>query len=301
MTQLSIQKTISTAFQIYRLRLGTFIKTSFYSHLWLLLSNLGLIGAYSCFIYLPLLLFVANLSATDSSGNNLLIILLSLVGGIIFTCLTVFTASKGLRIQALIAWIASKELRNERETLQTANRQVKRFWAFFLAQFYILLISLAFSLLAEVLSNIFPDVLAAIISLISLFINIWMTVKFLFADIAIALRNTTALDSLKYSFQLSQGFFWQITIIVICIYLILLPAYIIPLLPFLFGLFSALAQTPTIASDLSSFLVVLSSLIPLLIISFIGVIIVGILTIPLWQSVKAVIYHELTYHELTEK
>lgn len=294
MTQLSIQKTISTAFQVYRLRLGTFIKTSFYSYLWLFLSNLGLIGVYFCFIYLPLLLFVANLSATDSSGNNLLIILLSLVGGIIFACLAVFTASKGLRIRALIAWIASKELRGDRETLQTANRQVKRFWAFFLAQFYILLISLAFSLLAEVLSNIFPEYLAAIISLISLLFNIWMTVKFLFADIAIALRNTTALDSLKYSFQLSQGFFWQITIIVICIYLILLPAYIIPLLPFLFGLFSALAQTPTITSDLSSFLVVLSSLIPLLLISFIGLIIVGILTIPLWKSVKAVIYHELS-------
>lgn len=93
----------------------------------------------------------------------------------------------------------------------------------------------------------------------------------------------TAKNSLQHSAKLSCNHHWQITAIRFCVYLIVLPAYIIPFIPLLLQLTTSGIRWLIIRD---SVLFILFGLISLMV--------VQMFVIPFWQSVKAVIYHELS-------
>lgn len=290
MTQLSVKRIIFSAYQLYRLRLGTFIKLSLLSSLWFFFSYLLLLGIYVSFIATLFLIAISlgdtSESYAKSTASDFLTIFM--IGASILAALAIFPITKGLRVQALISRIAYKNLVNAREDFQAALQQNKRFWAFLKVQLYIWIICIFSTLVVGIITNIVfhrNGKLAAIVSFsIAIFINIWIATKYWISDVTIAVENITARDSLKYSSELSRNHHCQIAAIISCVYLIVLPAYIIPFMPLL-------VQVTT--SGIRALLFMGSS-VPSILIGCIGLIIVQMFTIPLWQSVKALIYYELS-------
>lgn len=90
-------------------------------------------------------------------------------------------------------------------------------------------------------------------------------------------------NSLQHSAKLSRNHHWQITAIRFCLYLIVLPAYIIPFIPLLLQLTTSGIRWLTIRDS-----------VPFILFGLISLMVVQMLAIPFWQSVKAVIYYELS-------
>jgi len=194
----------------------------------------------------------------------------------------------------VISRLAYGELTSQPESKQIAIREVKGFWKFWLAQFYISIELFAFSCAISIITRLFGSNFSFVIAIeliLSFIVQMWITAKYFISDVAIALQNITAGESLKYSRELSKKHIFDISLILFITTLITLPAYLIPLIPLLTQLIS-LWQKSTLTSDFNWY-IELINLITFIALAIIGAMIVHIFTIPLWQSLKAVICHKL--------
>jgi hypothetical protein len=131
--------------------------------------------------------------------------------------------------------------------------------------------------------------------IVSNLVGLWIMAKYFIYDVAIAFENMTAGESLQRSKELSKHHRLQIFLILFLTSLITLPAYLIPFIPVLMQLNSFQQEVKQIP-DFNNLPVMpdsLSGLIVFWIVAIIGTILVQIFTIPLWQSLKAVICHKL--------
>jgi hypothetical protein len=210
-------------------------------------------------------------------------------------------------LSALIARLAFKELISEPEP-ETAGRrwlQERRFWSFlvlgllmgliFMGAYFALII--AATLIALPLGLIVGGIIGATVDpglgtgigfilgfcvaipviLIGL---IWFSARFSIADVALAIEDTTdSSDSIGRSWQLTKAHVWRISLVVTAAFLVTTPIIILT---------SYVPQIPMYLVEPNSpaFWLFYG-------ISFIISLLGGILIMPFWQVIKAVLYYDL--------
>lgn len=291
-TSLNVGEVIFSAFQVYKSRFRTFIGTALQANIWFFISNLfwlPLLALTEPAIIFFLFLFLSQLLPNHSTFSYIIMGIMA----IFMIFLGFFCSAKGLRLQSVISRLAYGELINISESKQIAIREVRGFWKFWIAQFYISLELSAFSYFISKIAKSFGYNSSFIITIeliILLLVQMWIIAKYFISDVAIALENITASQSLQRSKKLSKNQIFSISLILFITGLITLPAYLIPFIPLLTQL-NSLSQAAT-TSDFNLY-TELINLIEFILLAVIGAMIVHIFTIPLWQSLKAVICHKL--------
>lgn len=220
---------------------------------------------------------------------------------------------------ATIARLAFAELSSQPETTKQATRFTSsRLWSFWLIGIIVSLIYFILSLavmiivfllfyalfaaaggltasagdLETFLSNNPALILLAIlltfgiISGVALLLT-WLGARFAIVELPLAIETEiTALRSVRRSWSLTKGNSWRIVLILLITFLITLPIYGVlqVVVTILQGVSSFLMSSDTNASVLG---------ILLLFISYLFSLAISILLLPLWQSIKAVIYYDL--------
>jgi hypothetical protein len=222
---------------------------------------------------------------------------------------------------ATIARLAFAELNNQPETTKQATRFTQaRLWGFWLVGvlvsllyialtlgciiilfvlFYALLavaggLATSFTQLEAFFSNNVGFILLAILLTLGLILGVsvlltWMGARFAIVELPLAIEpNTTAVQSIRRSWSLTQGSGWRIVMILLITFLITIPIY------------GVLQVLTTILQGISGFLMssdtnsnasILGIL--LLVVSYIASLAINVLLLPLWQAIKAVIYYDL--------
>ena len=219
---------------------------------------------------------------------------------------------------ATIARLAFAELRGQPETTKQAIRFTSsRLWSFWLIVIVVLLIYLILSLAVTVIVSLLFYALFAAGGLVAslgnleIFLNnnpalillavllilgisavlgvlfTWLGARFSIVELPLAIETeTTALRSVRRSWSLTKGNGWRIVLILLITFLITLPIYGVlqVVVTILQGVSGFLMSSNTNASGFG---------ILLLFISYLFSLAISILLLPLWQSIKAVIYYDL--------
>ncbi|MFP5269432.1 hypothetical protein [Coleofasciculus sp.] len=146
-----------------------------------------------------------------------------------------------------------------------------------------------------IVSTVFPDnvtlvailnILGLVINVVSLFIFIWVYSHFCIAELPLAVEpGMSSTSCLDRSWQLTKGLVIQITGVITVAFLITIPLGVLAFIPIVL-IIPSLFMAPSPEALISS----LGVLIPL---TFIMIILAGLLVMPFWQIIKAVIYYDL--------
>ena len=207
-------------------------------------------------------------------------------------------------IMGIIARLAFQEIAEQPETVRDAQRYVEpRKWYFFVTGIlissifsaaiipYLIIFGLLFLMAGLVIAEVSETigtvlviivVLAAIIGLIFGFI--WLASKFFLVELPLAVEdNTNAVSTLGRSWQLTKGSVGRIQLIIFLVFLICTPIGIVT------NILSIILQgIITVAADRAPAIAVIGVL---LYVAFLFA--SSALVVPIWQSIKAVIYYDL--------
>jgi hypothetical protein len=288
---LTIGNVVSAGFRLYRDRLGSYFGIAFISVLWAFVPLLVFVGAFGTI-------------ATAMEGNTSTIVLGVLVGIIIW----VYGIAKSLANTALISRLAFRHLSDRPEAVSEARRFVMpRMWSFLWMQILVGLLlfviniglSIAQSLVNLAVSTVVQEFISLIINfiinIVFFVIYLWLYSHFFIPEVILAIEeNTSSTGAISRSWNLASGSVWRIQGIVIITTLITLPLYIIAALPILFALISAVGGMAGMETvDSTSILQTVFTAGASVIVSIVLFGLINIFVIPLWQSIKAVIYYDL--------
>lgn len=288
---LTIGNVVSAGFRLYRDRLGSYFGIAFISVLW---------------AFVPLLVFVGAIAtvATATEGNTSAIGLGVLVGIIIW----VYGIAKSLANTALISRLAFRHLSDRPEAVSEARGLVMpRMWSLLWMQILVGLLlfviniglSIAQSVITLAVSNAVQGaiflILNFIINVAFFVIYLWFYSHFFIPEVILAIEeNVNSTGAISRSWNLASGSVWRIQGIVIITTLITLPLYIIAALPILFALISAVGGIAGIeTTDATALFQTVLTAGASVIVSIVLFGLINIFVIPLWQSIKAVIYYDL--------
>ncbi|MBW4539055.1 MAG: hypothetical protein KME43_07885 [Myxacorys chilensis ATA2-1-KO14] len=292
MRPMSVGNVVSAGFRLYSSHLKPYLSISVKATLWAMLP----------WVTLLILLTAAFVPLALSQGQNfvsliLLLLILPWIG------LAVYCGARSSLNSALIARLAYGELSGQPEDSRTALRQIRpRMWSFLLVHIAVgcVMFGINFGLsIAQNLLIIIPAIalrdypgvsaiFAVLVSLASLAIYFWFWAHFYIPEVAIAMEgDTNAFDMIGRSWNLSKGSAHRILIILTIATLVTLPLYglaAIPVVPTLIGTASLIRAQD--ASAIGWF--VLACLAGILLF-----LLVGLFTLPFWQTLKAVVYYDL--------
>ncbi|MGG6294541.1 glycerophosphoryl diester phosphodiesterase membrane domain-containing protein [Leptolyngbya sp. AN02str] len=295
---LTIGNIVNAGFRLYTTRLKPYLKVAAIGSLWLMLPWL-------------LAIVVAIFYATVRDYWAWLGLIIPALLVVLFMSLTRYLAES-----AAIARLAYGELINQPETVQAARRYTSsRKWSFFgvnmLLGLMFTAVFVAMYLLAalcvvvifaatggvDFLLNpgpaaavnpgllVLTGLIVLVVLLLLLLIASWFSVRFAIAELPLAIEpGLTATQSIGRSWNLTNRNVWRIFLVMFVTLLITLPVQLV--LQIVLALVQG-AIASFVPSDSPSF-VLFSNLIALPL--GIGV---GILLLPLWQTIKAVIYYDL--------
>lgn len=279
---LAVGDVVSTGLRLYRSHFNPYLGISARAVGWLLL-----------FILVMLVLAVVL-----PSINPALVGLLVLVG----IPLYIFCAAKFATNSALISRLAFGELVNQPEPVKVARDRVDpRLWQVFLVVFLMGLISLAVSIAFSVVGGILAAVIGGIargglagaalinlIQLVALGVQLWINARLFTATVPVVVEEGIGgADAIGRSWTLSNGHSGRIVVVTLVTFLITLPLFVLMgVLGFTF-LFP-IVRNPVLAPSEIMGQVVLASfgIIALFLIGF-------MLLIPLWETVRAIVYYDL--------
>jgi hypothetical protein len=301
---LSVGNAVSTGFQLYRTHAKEYLKISLTAIFWSLLPVLAIIGIG--------LAIAGTLSATQEPT--------SLIGVVVFALIAVFVFwfycyAKCLTNMALISRLAFGELNSQPESLKDAQRFVNsRKWSFLLASFYVglivagllLALFLIFGIITAVmvfasggfgsaagssgnpLIAFISGLLLVVLVLAAIVFFSWLGARLSAVEVPLAVETqSSASKTVSRIWQLTKGHTWQVFLILLVTFCVTVPVYLV-------------AQTVSIVprvlitllipsdSDTQVTLQVLSALV-----SYATSLLLSILVLPLWQSIKAVVYYDL--------
>lgn len=198
--------------------------------------------------------------------------------------------AKLYQIQAIISRHALSEFAEQPETIESIRNQLdQKMWDFWVAQFFIGLIAFAVNIGLSIASWIIVGIvssLEAIINLVTLGIYIWVYAHFFITELPLAVEeNMKPKTAIDRSWKLSQGFVPNIMGVIAVATLLTIPLGLIVLIPILITL-----PTVLINPSLETLITAFGLLVPLLIIAFFCI---GLLVMPFWQIIKALIYYDL--------
>lgn len=225
----------------------------------------------------------------------------------LWSLIPIYGWAKSLAISALISRLAFCELIAQPETVNSARDRVNpRLWDFLVAgilislmtgglvvAFYIALIifGVAFGIsLSSGQPNsatIIIILLLVIFGLLAFFAALsWLVAKVMISEVTIAIENIDGVKAISRSWELTKGFrvFLRIQLIAILAFLITLPLFIVVQIPIsiIEQILRRSAQYEPSALFLISF-----------VLGYIAGLIINVLILPFWQSIKAVLYYDL--------
>ncbi|HEY9656683.1 MAG TPA: hypothetical protein V6C50_14455 [Crinalium sp.] len=296
---LSVGNVVSAGFQLYSTHAKQYLTIALIATLWILLPFAAVIPVVSFFVA------VQNYYATLGLIIPALIVLL------------LYATAKYLTNLALIARLAFGELTNKPESLKDARRYVRsRQWSFLGAAFLLGLITMGVVLvfylaltiavvglfsaaggLSLVLNPspeaftanagllVFLGLLFFIVLLAFLVFLFWFAARFVAAEVPLAVEpGVTATQTISRMWSLTKGSAWRIALILFITSLVTMPIQL--LVPIGSNATNAIIEAAGFTPGDPGY-TALSLLI--IILSFA----VSIVVIPLWQTIKAVIYYDL--------
>jgi len=291
---LSVGNVVSASVRLYRDRLKAYFGVAVIATLWSLFPFLILIP-------IPILLISGQVAPLTIA----LLVLIWIVVGL-------YCSAKYTSNSALISRLVFHDLVERPESLGEARRQINpKFWIFLLTYFLIFLLSfglvLGFYILiflvvfvgaflaSSVQQNVVAIVVIALIGLIILGITLSLVIRFFIrfflVEVPMAIEeNVTATQTIGRSWNLTRGNVARIFLIITVAFLITIPIYAIAQIG------TSVIQTiilRIVPSDPTS----TSFQVGLQILSFIVAYIIslgsGVVILPFWQAIKAVIYYDL--------
>lgn len=301
---LSVGNVVSAGLRLYRDRFKDYIVCALYSVLWSVLP------------FLVLILLAVFVGVAVSASSNFAALLALLIPA--WIVLFVYCVARSYARNAAIARMAYGDLTQQPETPDAATRFTRsRMWSFLLMNLIVGLIYFAvvialYITLAIVLGILLasvggfdlssPESLAVAIGsnpstaitfglvvlvllLVVLVAFLWLGARFSVTELPLAVETETdALKSVGRSWSLTKHNVWRIALIVFVAALITLPLYIAYFIisgivnAVLLSLYSADSSTYEVLSSLIGYPINL---------------IVGLIAIPFWQAIRAVIYYDL--------
>lgn len=227
---------------------------------------------------------------------------------VLWSLIPIYGWAKACTINAQIARLAFSELVNQPESVKTAEDRISsRMWSFLGLQILVSIIlffaNFGLSIVGGFITAIPALILRnssqgsgglALLGLIQLLVNlatfvayIWVYSRVMIPELPLAIEsNVDVGTSISRSWDLTKGSVLRIQGVVLVAGLITLPLFILVLIPIMLfvPIFFATSSSPdTVGSAVVFF--ILSILIVALV--------VGVLTMPFWQAIKAVIYYNL--------
>ena len=220
--------------------------------------------------------------------------------GYLWIFVPIYGWAKYSAMMGLLGRLAYGEVAEQPEAVKDAQRHIKpKMWDFFVAGLIVGLIlfgaiipfSIVFSIIGAVAGGILGDagsvigvILAILGILLFIFGIIWLISRLFLVELPLAVEdNITATSTISRSWDLTKGSVGRIQLIVLIAFLISLPIFIV---------------TNVVSVILQGIIAIGAENIPGLafisvILSLVIAIASGALMIPFWQSIKAVIYHDL--------
>lgn len=275
---LNIGNTINTAFRLYRDRFPTYVFFAVRAGLWSLLP-------------LVLQLILSQLlyqTITPEEGSD--------IGLRLFLFpIQIFSAAKSLFNSAVISRLAFQDIIYQPETSGQAEKKVKpKMWRLWWMQVLLGLLGAAIILpitLSLVLVSFIPILGVLLILLASFclaFFFLWLSARICIAELPLVIEdNLGSWQAIKRGWHLTKNSAWRIVGVIFIASLLIIPVYILSValasIPFWFNSsedWQTLAENPLFFQQMAMFLITIFLLL-------------NILLVPFWQSLKSVIYNYL--------
>ena len=289
MKPLSVGNVVSAGLRIYRHNFGKYFRIAFLGYLWM---------------FAPIVIFTVAVAAIAStiigqnSGSIGLYVLILVVGIVALA----YSSARFSAMSGLLARLAYKEVNEQPETVAEASRHTKpRMWNFWIAGILNALILFAAGIAISIVLSIASAIIGAIagqdgltLSVIAMVVMVIIAILcllqlvgrlFLF-ELPLAVEdNVKAGGSIGKSWEISKGAVGRIQLILFVSFLITIPLFIVT------NIISSIAQA-IIGGVLGNISPELAS-VALIVLFVASGLISGSIMIPYWQSIKAVIYHDL--------
>ena len=275
---LNIGNTINTAFRLYRDRFQTYVFFAVRACLWSLLP-------------LILQLILSQLlyqTITPEEGSD--------IGLRLFLFpVQIFSAAKYLFNSAVISRLAFQDIIYQPETAGQAEKKVKpKMWRLWWMQVLLGLLGAAIILpitLSLVLVSFIPILGVWLILLASFCLPVfflWLSARICIAELPLVIEdNLGSWQAIKRGWHLTKNSAWRIVGVIFIASLLIIPVYILSValasIPFWFNSsedWQTLAENPLFFQQMAMFLTTIFLLL-------------NILLVPFWQSLKSVIYNHL--------
>ncbi|MDB9527049.1 hypothetical protein PN498_13695 [Oscillatoria sp. CS-180] len=221
----------------------------------------------------------------------------------------VYGWARGLMIFAQIGRLGFQEVVHQPETPAVALRKVEpRMWSFlgvaFLVGIIQLAINYAISAVAGVVivplaamgaagaaAAVLSGVLVVLVQVVVFAAQTWIQARFWLYDMIIAMEpDKDATSSISRSWELTQGSATRVLFVLLVSYLVMLPLYLLTLVPFLFTIpFFSNTTGDGGSSDIALGIAFSIALLVFIILLFFAI----VLAAPFFQSIKAVLYYDL--------
>ena len=278
---LNIGNTINTAFRLYRDRFPTYVFFAVRACLWSLLP-------------LVLQLILSQLlyqTITPEQGSD--------IGLRLFLFpVQIFSAAKYLFNSAVISRLAFQDIIYQPETAGQAEKKVKpKMWRLWWMQVLLGLLGAAIILpitLSLVLVSFIPILGVWLILLASFCLPVfflWLSARICIAELPLVIEdNLGSWQAIKRGWHLTKNSAWRIVGVIFIAILLIIPVYLLSValasIPFWFNSsedWQTLTENPLFLQQMAMFSYGLTTIFLLL----------NILLVPFWQSLKSVIYNHL--------
>ncbi|CCI29910.1 Genome sequencing data, contig C298 [Microcystis aeruginosa PCC 9809] len=276
---LNIGNTINTAFRLYRDRFQTYVFFAVRACLWSLLP-------------LILQLILSQLlyqTITPEQGSD--------IGLRLFLFpVQIFSAAKSLFNSAVISRLAFQDIIYQPETSGQAEKKVKpKMWRLWWMQVLLGLLGAAIilpiTLSLGLVSGVIPILGVLLILLASFCLPVfflWLSARICIAELPLVIEdNLGSWQAIKRGWHLTKNSAWRIVGVIFIASLLIIPVYILSValasIPFWFNSsedWQTLAENPLFFQQMAMFLTTIFLLL-------------NILLVPFWQSLKSVIYNHL--------
>lgn len=262
------------------------------------------------------IMVAANPSSSGSGGSAEGLKVFLTASRPLFFLLGIFCAAKAGTHGALIARLAFQELMGQPETPKEGWQQVrKRMWHFWLARFMAGLISGVATVVVMVLLFLIltfsvglvmgwsgigtgpsqgfllvVGLVAILLFLLACLVPLWLEARFFVPELPVAVEQVSGSDSIVRSWSLSKGHAVRILTILLVGGLMTIPPFILAFVP---GSLALLALIPQFQRGVSTETTAIFTIFGLFGLGGLFAIVAGLLTIPFWQTMRAVIYYDL--------
>jgi len=211
-----------------------------------------------------------------------------------------------LMIRAQIGRLSFQEVIHKPESVAASLRQVQpRMWTFLGIAILVGLIQVAVNYAVSIAgtalilpmsaiggageaATVLSGLLVFVVQLVILAVQMWVQARFWLYDMILAMEtDIESTAAITRSWELTKGHAVRVLFVLLVSYLVMLPLFILTMVPFLFTIpFFPAIETEFDPTFVYAILLALLAFLVLLMI-------VAVVTIPFWQAIKAVLYYDL--------